>query len=305
LEVVVRQALTRAAGRTDVGLRREENEDFFFTDDALGLYVVADGMGGHLAGNVASRTAVDLINKSFRKCTGLGTSLEELFGHPEPSLSIRGNYILSGIKLANRVIHEMAAQSNQYRGMGTTVAILAFNPRFVIAANVGDSRIYMISNGQIERLSKDHTVVAEQIELGIITHEEAENSPLKHVLTRNLGSSERIDADIFEIEATTNARFVLCTDGVTDLISDDEILHMVEEEDNPEVLCGNLIGKSLKRGGHDNTTVVSVYLSGIKNPQSGPAKKIGRFLTDIVRPLKNVQFCSSSRKTRILTTGIH
>lgn len=284
----MRQALTRAAGRTDVGHKREENEDFFFTDDELGLYVVADGMGGHLAGNVASRTAVDLINKSFRKWTGLGTSLEELFGHPEPSLSIRGNYILSGIRLANRVIHEMAAQSDQYRGMGTTVAILAFNPRFVVAANVGDSRIYMINNGQIERLSKDHTIVAEQIELGIITHDEAENSPLKHVLTRNLGSSERIDADIFEIEATTGARFVLCTDGVTDLISDGEILHMVEEEDNPEVLCENLIGKALKRGGHDNTTAVSVYLSGIKNPRSGPGKNIRRFVSDVMRARRRI-----------------
>lgn len=277
----MRPALTKAGGLTNVGLKRQENQDFFSADDILGLYVVADGMGGHLAGEVASRIAVDLINKSFRKCVESEASVESLFGHSDPSLSKTGNYILSSIRLANRVIHEMANEHRQYRGMGTTVAVLAAAPGLIVSANVGDSRVYMVREGQIERLSKDHTIVAEQVEMGILTDEKAADSPLKHMLTRNLGSSEDVDAEIFELEPTGNTRFILCTDGVTDLISDDEILHMAEGENNPEALCGNFIDVALKRAGHDNTTVVSVYLTGIEKQRFGPLRKIGSFLADV------------------------
>lgn len=274
--------LTNAAGITDVGLKREENEDSFFADSKLGLFVVADGMGGHLAGEVASRTAVDLIIKSFQNWTSTETAEEELFGYPDPSLSRTGNYILSGIRLANKVIHEMAIAHTQYHGMGTTIAVLAVMPELVISANVGDSRIYMVRDGQIERLSKDHSIVAEQVEMGIMTTEEAEHSPLKHVLTRNLGSSENLDAEIYEIEPTNDDRFILCTDGLTDLVSDDEIQQMVVAENDPENLCRKFIDKALTRGGHDNATIVSVYLTGFGKQKSVAAKKIGSFFADML-----------------------
>jgi protein phosphatase len=274
--------LTNAAGLTDVGLKREDNEDSFFADSTLGLFVVADGMGGHLAGEVASRTAVDLVIKSFQNWTSTETTEEELFGHPDPSLSRTGNYVLSGIRLANKVIHDMAIAHTQYHGMGTTIAVLAVMPELVISANVGDSRIYMVRNGQIERLSKDHSIVAEQVEMGIMTTEEAQHSPLKHVLTRNLGSSETLDAEIYEIEPTNDDRFILCTDGLTDLVSDDEIQHMVLEQNDPEDLCRKFIDKALTRGGHDNTTIVSVFLTGFGKHKSGAAKKIGSFFSDML-----------------------
>jgi protein phosphatase len=272
---------TKAAGLTNAGLKREENEDSFSSDDNLGLYIVADGMGGHLAGEVASRMAVDLINKSFQKWANDEAPVEVLFGHPDPSLSKTGNYILSGIRLANRVIHEMAAQDKKYHGMGTTVAVLAITPELITSANVGDSRIYMVKNGQIERLSKDHTVVAEQVEMGILSDEDAENSSMKHVLTRNLGSSDNVDAEISELTPANNELFILCTDGVTDLISDDEILQMAVREDNPEILCGNFVEKALNRGGHDNTTVVSVHLPGTEKPRSGSMRMVAGLLADI------------------------
>jgi len=266
--------IVKASGISDVGLKREGNEDYFSTEDSLGLYIVADGMGGHLAGEVASRVAVEIINKSFRKWSESDTSQNEIFGNPDDSISIKGNYILSSIRLANRVVYEMATEHDQYHGMGTTVVALITTPTLIIAANVGDSRIYLVRNGQIERLSKDHSIVADQVEMGIMTKEEAETSPLRHVLTKNLGSAEHVDPDVFEIEPSNNDRFVLCSDGLTDLVSDEEILEMTLDEHDTEKLCRQFVDKVLKRGAHDNTTIVSVFLSGIEKPHTGFFKKI-------------------------------
>jgi protein phosphatase len=238
-------------------------------------------MGGHSAGEIASHMAVDLINRSFCKWTDLGSPEEVLFGKPDPSLSLTGNYVLSSVRLANRVIYEVAGQRERYYGMGTTVAVLAITPKLIITANVGDSRIYMVGNGKIERLSEDHTMVAKQVELGIITKQQAEDSPLKHVLTRNLGSSEDLDAEVFEIERRGGFRFVLCTDGLTDLVSDEEILALAEKEADPEVLCRSLVEKALSRGGGDNTTVVSVFLDGGRRPGFGFVKKVGSLLKNM------------------------
>ena len=271
----------KASGITDVGLKREGNEDSFSLDESLNLYVVADGMGGHQAGEVASQIAVEMITKSYRKWFENETREDELFGLPDSSLSLQGNYIESSIKFANKVVYEMALEYEQYHGMGTTVVILLASPSLIIAANVGDSRLYLIRNGKIERLSKDHTIVSEQVEMGMMTEEEAETSPLKHVLTRNLGSVENVVPDVFEIEPSNNDRFVLCSDGLTDLVSDEEILQMALNENDPENLCRQFVEKALKRGGHDNTTVISIFLSDLTRPSKGLIKKVGIFLADL------------------------
>jgi serine/threonine protein phosphatase PrpC len=272
--------LIKASGISDVGLKREGNEDFFSTDDTMGLYIVADGMGGHLAGEVASRVAVEMINKSLVKWVDEGTPEEELFGNPDRSLTARGNYILSSIQLANRVVYELALENEQYHGMGTTAVVLFVSPTLVVAANVGDSRIYMLRNGHIERLSKDHTIVAEQVEMGIMSAEEADNSPLRHVLTRNLGSAEHVEPDIFELEPSENDRYILCSDGLTDLVTDEEIRAIAAEEHEPEKLCHRFVELVIQRGAHDNTTVVSIFLEDLKKPNEGPMKKVGLLLAD-------------------------
>ena len=274
--------LIKASGITDVGLKREGNEDYFSTDDTLGLYVVADGMGGHLAGEVASKVAVELINKSFSHWIDTAAPVEDIFGMPDQTLTRKGNYILSSIRLANKVIHEMAQMHDEYHGMGTTVAVLAVFQGRIIAANIGDSRIYMLRNGHLERLSKDHTIVSEQVEMGIMDPKDAETSPLKHVLTRNLGSAESVTAEIFEFEPADGDRFLLCTDGLTDLLNDEEILQMIQAEESPEVLCRNCVDEALKRGGHDNTTVISVFLSGINAPRYGPLRRLGILFADTI-----------------------
>jgi protein phosphatase len=272
----------RASGLTDVGLKREGNEDAFSTDDALRLYVVADGMGGHLAGEVASSIAVKVINKSFKKWTELGTPAEDLFGDPDPSLSLTSNYVLSSIRLANKVIHEMASEYEQYHGMGTTVAVVAILPDLIISANAGDSPIYMIRNGEIEKISKDHTLVAEQVEMGVMTPEEAEASPMKHMLTRNLGSAEDVDPDVFEIVPNNNDRFVLASDGLTDLVGPEEIRAMVEVDNNPEKLCRDFVDLALQRGGHDNTTVVTLFVEGVEKRGTGLLGGLGGLVADLI-----------------------
>jgi len=278
----------RASGITDVGLKREDNEDSYSKEDSLGLYVVADGMGGHLAGEVASRVAVEMINKSVRKWLEEEAREDELFGPPDSSLSLIGNYILSSIRMANRVVYEMALDHEEYHGMGTTVVILYVTPSLIIAANVGDSRIYMVRDGHLERLSKDHTIVAEQVEMGTMTEEEATTSPLRHILTKNLGSVETLEPDIFEIEPSGRDRFVLCSDGLTDLVSDDEIFEMTQKNKDPSNLCRKLVDTVLKRGAHDNATIVSIFLSGIKTGRGGPINKIGSLFAEFVTGIRKV-----------------
>ena len=269
-----------SSGKTNVGLVRDRNEDSFSVEDSLGLYIVADGMGGHQAGDVASRVAVEMINKCFRRWIKEEVIEDKVFGYPDNSLTRMGNYVLGSIRLANRVVYELATENEMFYGMGTTVAVLAVTPSLVIAANVGDSRIYLVKNGGIEQLSKDHTVVAEQIEMGMMTAEEASSTNLKHVLTKNLGSSEDVDADVFELESGSNDRFILCSDGLTDLVSEREILEATQAEDSPRRLCNQFIAKALERGGHDNTTVVSVFFDDHKEQRPGLLKKVRLFLAD-------------------------
>ncbi len=274
--------LIKSSGITDVGLRRDGNEDSFSVEDSLGLYIVADGMGGHLAGEVASRISVEIINKSFQKWVEEDASEDMIYGGPDESLSKEGNYILGGIRLANKVVYELALEQKQYHGMGTTVVVLLVTPSMIIAANVGDSRIYLTRGGGLEMLSRDHSIVAEQVALGMMTEEEAATSSMKHILTRNLGSSEAVEPEIFELEPSNNDCFVLCSDGLTDLVSDKEILKMTETSNEPEGLCRDFIKKVLERGAHDNTTVVSVFLSNLMKPKQGIFKKISYLLSDII-----------------------
>jgi serine/threonine protein phosphatase PrpC len=267
----------KAASLSDIGLQREVNEDYFTVDNANGLYIVADGMGGHLAGEIASKVAVQITKKTISNWIAKSSTEDELFGYPDSTLGRRANYISSSIKLANRVIYEMSREYEEYKGMGTTIGVLAIMPSTVISANVGDSMIYLIRGGNIEPLSKEHNMVAEQLEMGLISKEEAQISPLRHVLTRNLGSSDTVDVDIFEIEPKDNDHFLLCTDGLTDLLTDNEILAIINNDNDPEDICQQLISEANGRGGHDNTTVSLVIIEKLKYEKKGILKKCWPF----------------------------
>lgn len=273
--------LIKSSGITDVGLKREGNEDSFSVDDSLGLFIVADGMGGHLAGEIASHISVDIINRSYRRWLEEDASSDDIYGGADDSLSREGNYVLGGIRLANRVVYELAYEKKQYQGMGTTVVTLLVTQSMIIAANVGDSRIYMLRDGELEMLSTDHTIVAEQVALGMMTEEEAARSSMKHILTRNLGSSENVEPEIYEIGPSGNDRFVICSDGLTDLINDEEIREMMEDANDPEELCRDFVRKVLDRGAHDNTTIVSVFISDLMKSRPGLSSRISCILSDI------------------------
>lgn len=272
--------LIKSSGMTDVGLQRERNEDSFSVQDTVGLYMVADGMGGHLAGEVASRVAVEIINKSFGTWSEIQAPPDEIFGFPDESLSREGNYILGSIRLANRVIYEMASEYEQYNGMGTTIVSLLVGSGRIVAANVGDSRMYLVRDNRIERMSKDHTIVAEHVEMGVMTEEEAARSPLRHILTRNLGSSENVDAEVFEIEPSSEDLFIMCSDGLTDLATDEEILRIALKESDSQRLTRRLIDLALERGAPDNTTVVSVFLDQVEKRRVTSLGRLGSLVAD-------------------------
>jgi serine/threonine protein phosphatase PrpC len=264
----------RASGISDTGRQRDSNEDYFAMDNAHGLYIIADGMGGHSAGEVASKVAVEIIQRNITSWMNKEPLEDELFDVADHTLGRMGNYILSSIKLANRVIYEMSSEYNEYKGMGTTIGVLAVMPSTVISANVGDSKIYLLRGNAIEPLSKEHNMVAEQLEMGLISKEEAKNSPLRHVLTRNLGSVDTVNIDIFEIEPRQKDRFLLCTDGLTDLVSDEDILAIINHGNDPEHICQQLVDEANARGGHDNTTVSLVCIEQLKDTGSGILKRV-------------------------------
>jgi PPM family protein phosphatase len=256
-----------AAARTDVGRKRSGNEDSFCVARELGLFLVADGMGGHAAGEVASRLAVETIQDWMRKyARGESTPL---VGQPLAGGSNRSNWLLSSIRLANRVIFETAQGGKEYAGMGTTlVAALAMGTR-VALAHVGDSRIYRVRDDQIVQLSKDHSFIQQQLERGIISSEEAHDSQYRHLITRALGLKESVEVDLVEQDVQSGDLLLLCSDGLSDLLEDEEMLAATREHaDDLEKICQTLIDQANYKGGDDNITVLVIQARGAKG--SGP-----------------------------------
>jgi PPM family protein phosphatase len=244
-------------GRTDVGRKRSGNEDSLCVAQDLGLFVVADGMGGHAAGEVASRLAVETIQEWMRKYTrGESTTL---VGQPLTGASDRSNWLLSSIRLANRMIFDAAKGGKEYAGMGTTlVAALSIGDRIALA-HVGDSRIYRVRDDQITQLSKDHSFVQQQMERGIISAEEAHDSQYRHLITRALGLKESVEVDLVEHDVLAEDLLLLCSDGLSDLLEDEEMLATIREHaDDLEKSCQALIDRANFKGGDDNVTVLLI-----------------------------------------------
>jgi protein phosphatase len=270
-----------AAARTDVGRKRQGNEDTFCLDPGLGLYVVADGMGGHAAGEVASRLAVDTIREWMEKhLNGADTAM---VGPAAPSGSPEANFLLSSIRLANRIVFDAAKDSRDYAGMGTTVvAALAQEERFILA-HVGDSRIYRIRGDRISQVSRDHSFVQQQVDNGMMSAAEAQQSQYRHMITRALGLRETVDVDLSEQPARPGDILVLCSDGLSDLLDDHEILAEVQEHDGDlQEACQALVDRANAKGGDDNITVllvqaqVAVERQSKKGRPSATVERAGR-----------------------------
>ena len=254
-----------SAGVTDVGRKRKGNEDSLFLDDPLGLFVVADGMGGHQAGEVASKLVVETIRDYISRFTGNG-AVEELADSDE-TLSKEANRLLSGILLSNRGVYNVSRSKLSYRGMGSTVSAVYLKDGMLAAANVGDSPIFLIHNDNIELLSVIHTVFSEHAALDPSGADKL-GKRFQHMLTRAIGINEAVQPDICEIQVFEGDCLAICSDGLTDKVSADEILQVVKSE-KPEKACNQLVEMANARGGDDNVTVIVLRIKSLKNEKSG------------------------------------
>jgi len=245
------------AAQTDKGLIRPNNEDNFFTDSKQGLLVVADGMGGHASGEVASQIAIDVLRNYFQQAAE-GNAF--LIGHCDnESCAGRTNQLSSAIQVANTAIYEAAQENPLLHGMGTTLAAIVIQGKKLSIAHVGDSRVYLIRAGSIEQLTDDHTLVYEQVKRDLISKEEAEQSNIRHVLTRALGIAPVVDVDLGEMTLADGDVLILCSDGLSEMISDQDILVTATSLNDPIITCQRLIERANQNGGKDNITVIAGY----------------------------------------------
>jgi PPM family protein phosphatase len=260
----------RAFGLSDRGLTRSHNEDWFELDGDHRLYLVADGMGGHRHGEVASRLAVEAIHRFVESIVDHDATWPFV---PEPDLHRHSNVL----KMAFRIAHDKVlwAIQNDRRlfGMGTTVVGFLLEDDLAAIAHVGDSRAYRLRGGELELLTVDHTWVNEQVVAGFLSEEQARVHPLKNVVTRALGGDKEVDVDVREVAVEPGDRFLLCSDGLTTMLSDAEIHRGADSGAALEEVCRNLIAAANERGGHDNVTVVALEIQANGEPAAPQAKR--------------------------------
>jgi protein phosphatase len=248
-----------AAGISDVGLQRDHNEDSFAILKEQRLFIVADGMGGHRAGDVASRLATEAIVDFFRAANNEDFTWPFQF---DTRLSDEENRLLSGIRLANRQIIERSTRSRECQGMGTTVvgALFSAKKNKMFIGHVGDSRAYRIRNQQIRQMTRDHSLVNDYLlAMPELTEEQKSELP-KNVITRALGMQEQVAVDIQSDDAELGDVYVLCSDGLSGMVEDQEILDVVNAERDPELACRRLVALANEHGGEDNITALIVRI---------------------------------------------
>jgi protein phosphatase len=242
-----------SCGITDVGLKRNHNEDNYLINDELNLFVVADGMGGHAGGEYASAICVNTVEEVVMSME-LGESVPVDVDDPVEAARERLRY---AIVLAGRRIHEKAGKNSEFHGMGTTVVVLLFDGQNALVAHVGDSRVYLVRDGRVEQVTEDHSLVNEKLRAGLLSPEEAKNHKMRNVITRSLGYLEDVEVDV-EVHAVRRGdRFVLCSDGLSGHVEDSEIVEHVTLY-GPQEGARRMVDLACQRGGEDNITVVVV-----------------------------------------------
>ncbi len=232
--------------KTDIGMIREVNQDYVYVSDLPvgnlpNLFIVADGMGGHKAGEFASRFTVEVVKDELAKSTEDG-----------PEAMIR-----QAITSANQRLLETAKQDSKLEGMGTTLVVATVIERTLYFANVGDSRLYLLNN-DIKQVSKDHSLVQEMVRLGGIKQEDAKNHPDKNIITRAIGAKEQVEVDFYEYRLKKGDIVLMCTDGLSNMVEDTEILHIVKGSRDIVEAVEGLINKANENGGKDNIGIVAV-----------------------------------------------
>ena len=232
--------------KTDIGMVREVNQDYVYVSDLPvgklpNLFIVADGMGGRKAGEFASRFTVEVVKDELAKSTEEG-----------PEAMIR-----QAITSANQRLLETAKQDSKLEGMGTTLVVATVIERTLYFANVGDSRLYLLNN-DIKQVSKDHSLVQEMVRLGGIKQEDAKNHPDKNIITRAIGAKEQVEVDFYEYRLKKGDIVLMCTDGLSNMVEDTEILHIVKGSRDIVEAVEGLINKANENGGKDNIGIVAV-----------------------------------------------
>ena len=231
---------------TDAGVVREMNQDYYFSSDtAVGnlpnLFIVADGMGGHKAGDYASRYTIERVVASVSRNTG-----------EEPIAIMK-----EAINKANELLVAESREDESKSGMGTTLVIGTIIGNKLFVANIGDSRLYVVGQN-MRQITRDHSLVDEMVRLGEINAVEARVHPDKNIITRAVGTSDHVEADFFEVEITADDTILLCTDGLTNMVRDDEILDIIKKYDNAQAATMQLVKEANANGGRDNITVMII-----------------------------------------------
>ena len=245
----------RAAGMTDVGCIRKHNEDSFLSDENLGLFIVADGLGGHAAGEVASQIVVETVARF------VGETLEKDRTWPveyDPTLSYDGNRLKVAMLLSDQAIAEDIRRNPERETMGSTVVAGLLHGSKVTLAHVGDSRAYILGPEGIRQVTRDHSWVAEQVANGILTPSEARVHPFRNVITQALGNGGELDVELQDLELAKSERLLLCSDGLSGMIGDKQIWDIVERSNDNQQAVESLITAARERGGEDNITAVLV-----------------------------------------------
>jgi protein phosphatase len=231
---------------TDTGIQREMNQDYFFASDTPvgnlpNLYIVADGMGGHKAGDYASRYTTQRIVASVSRSPG-----------EEPVTILK-----EAIATANKLLIEEAAEDESKKGMGTTLVAATIVGRKLYIANIGDSRLYVVGD-EIRQVTKDHSLVAEMVRIGEVDVSEAREHPDKNIITRAIGAGEAVEADFFEVELHEGEQILICTDGLTNMVEDTVIHEIMVSETSQEERVKQLVEIANRNGGRDNITVMTI-----------------------------------------------
>jgi protein phosphatase len=248
-----------SCGQTDVGLARLHNEDSFRIDVDCGLYVVADGMGGHSHGEVASKIAVETIVKAVRSPEAATTApFERSERSSSDGATLRPHSVRfkEAIRRAHDAMLNAIRDDLRLQGMGTTVAGLLARDGVAAVAHVGDSRVYRLRGDELSLLTRDHTWVNEQVIAGFLTEEQARTHPLRNVVTRALGGEAEVSIDVREVELRQDDLYLICSDGLTSMLTDAEIKRRLAGSKALDEICRSLIADANQHGGVDNITVI-------------------------------------------------
>jgi protein phosphatase len=250
---------TQSAVASDPGLRREGNEDAYCARTDLGLYMVADGMGGHAAGEVASRIAIETVESFVNDTRDADPNRTWPFPY-DPSVSMDGNRLKAGFRLANRRLAAAMANDDALRGMATTAAAVLLGTPQPVVAHVGDSRVYRFRAGTLEQVTQDHSWVSEQVRAGVLSVADARRHPWRNVVTRALSGGDDPEVEVTEIELQPGDRLMICSDGLSGVVAADRMEQIIGAGKSLEDTCRALIAAANDAGGPDNITVAMLQV---------------------------------------------